>query len=253
MDSSTMPAQLKGIDPASRTNLKPGGTLDFGRFKLVNNVWGAPSDEALSSGVYLQPNGSFGWYWDRQAPKPRPGTTGILPIYPCVRVGGNPWEASKAAFRPFRVGELQSLRLDVSFRHPETPTGSHNLAYDIFLLDSDQPSAKPTIKAEVMIWILATAKQPPEQYKGDFSDGHNNYALYSWVMGDGRHYYSFVMKPASGYKARHIVDAKRLLDSLSLQPDWWVHGIELGSEVTSGTGRIEITHLVVSLNGTDYQ
>ncbi len=252
MDSNILRAQSKGIDAASRTASKPGGTLDFGHFKLVNNVWGAPPDEVLSSGVYLQPNGSFGWYWDRQAPKPRPGDARVMPIYPCVRIGGSPWEASRAAFRPFKIGELKTLRLDVSFSHPDVPTGSHNLAYDLFLLDSDQPSAKPTIKAEVMIWILATAKQPADRYKGDFSDGHNTYALYNWVMRDGRQYYSFVMKPASGYQARHLVDAKRLLDSVPLQPDWWVHGIELGTEVTSGTGRVEINHLVVSLNGTDY-
>ena len=245
-------SQVTGIDPKSTVNSKPGGTLAFDRFKLVNNVWGAPSDEALSSGIYRQPDGSFGWYWDRPAPEIRPGQTRVLPIYPCVRIGGSPWEASLTRFRPVQMGRLESLTLDVSFRHPQVPTGSHNLAYDLFFLETEQPSATPAIKAEVMIWILGTVGQPADKYKGDFSDGHNTYALYSWAMSDGRQYYAFVLKPASGYEARHVVDAKKLMDRISLRGDWWVHGIELGSEVTAGTGRIEINHLGVNLNGTEY-
>jgi len=69
----------------------------YGAYILNNNTWGAPPDEILTSGVYLNDDGTFGWYWNRQDPKTKADVNGILPIYPSLRIGGNPWEQSKLA------------------------------------------------------------------------------------------------------------------------------------------------------------
>ena len=235
----------------SATKSRPGETLELGQFRLINNVWGAPSDETLSSGVYSETDGSFGWYWDRQQPMMKSGEAHVLPIYPNVRIGGSPWEASRSAIFPVRARDIKSLTFDVSFEYPAIPTGACNLAYDIFFTETSAPSATPVIKAEVMIWILGTATEPADRYKGDFTDGHNTYALYSWAMSNGRQYYAFVMKPGSGYQARHTVDAGKLLDSVPLQPDWWMPGVELGTEVWHGTGKIQIGQFGIELNGAE--
>lgn len=245
--------QLKdGIDPMSLMNSKRGGVLDFGDRRLVNNVWGAPPDEEFSSGIYQEPEGSFGWYWDRPEPKKKLGEAQVHPIYPCVRIGGSPSEPSRSSFSPTRVKDLNSLLFDVSYSYPETPTGATNLAYDVFFMESNQPSASPAIRAEVMIWVLGTATQPADKYNGDFSDGHNTYALYSWVMANGRQYYAFLMKRPSGYEGHHTVDAKKLLDAIPLKPEWCLHGIDFGSEVWQGQGRIQIDQLSVNLNGAEF-
>lgn len=115
--------------------------------------------------------------------------------------------------------------------------------------DSDQPSSNPRIKAEVMIWIQANRKQLALTYKGDFSDGYNTYALYSWVMSDGRLYYSFIMKEEPSSQAHHTVDTKRLLNELGLDPNWYILGVELGNEVWKGSGNTEIVDFSVNLNG----
>ena len=248
-DSQTAPLAL--IDQLTVIKSKPWEQLQLGYYKLVNNVWGAPNDEGLSSGVYSEPNGSFGWYWDRPRPQAKAGESIACPIYPSVRIGGSPWEESSSRAFPVRVGDLRSLTFDVTYGYPSVPTGSDDLAYDVFFADTNQPSAKPVIKAEVMIWVRATATEPADRYVGDFSDGGNTYALYSWVMASGRQYYAFVMKPKAGYEARHVVDAKRLFDGLALQPDWWIHGIEFGSEVWQGSGKIEISQLTITLNGSE--
>lgn len=223
--------------------------LDVDLLKLTNNVWGALAGEKLDCGVYLNQNGAFGWYWSRPGPKTESGATYAKPIYPSVRIGGSPWEASSINYFPVRLADLKSLKFDVAYKYVNVPDGSFNFAYDMFLVDTDRPSRKPQIKAEVMIWIHGTAKEPPNSYKGDFSDGNNTYQLFSWVMNDGRLYYAFVMKGDLRYDGRHTVDAGRLLAALNLDPQLYVHGVELGNEIWNGSGKIEIGSFNVNVNG----
>ncbi len=227
--------------------------IESGSRRLTNNVWGAPEDETLISGVYLNYDGSFGWDWNRPDPKTKPGQTCVKPIYPSVRCGGSPWDPSNSAYFPVRLTDIKSLKLDVMYSYPSLPTGSYNLAYDMFLSDTNQPGSSPKPKAEVMIWLHSTFPQLPNTYRGDFTDGNNTYELYSFVMSDGRLYYSFAMKGQPQFQAQHTVDARRLMDNLTLDPNWYIHGVELGNEIVSGSGKIKISKLNISLNGHDVQ
>jgi hypothetical protein len=243
------PMKARGTDSVSKS--KPGTTIVFNTRTLVNNNWGAPPEEKLTSGIYLAQNNNFGWFWDRLAPREKAGIKGMLPIYPSIRIGGNPWEPSKCVHFPVRLSEVKSLNLELSYTYPTTPDGAYDLAYDMFLLDTNQPSSNPKRNAEVMIWIHQTLAPPSGCYKGDFTDGNNNYELYSYVMADGRLYFAFIMKGQPVFQAQHTVDAKKLLDLLNLDPDWYIPGIELGNEVIDGAGKIEISQLIVSLNGAN--
>jgi len=225
--------------------------IEFTSRRLTNNIWGAPDNEMLNSGVYLNPNNSFGWYWNRQEPKIKTGDTGVKPIYPSVRCGGSPWDPSNTAYFPVRLTEIKSLKLHVMYNYPVVPTGSYNLAYDIFLSDTNQPDSSPHPEAEVMIWLHATLTQSSDTYRGDFTDGINTYKLYSFVMSNGRQYYSFVLKEPSQLAAQHTVDAGRLINNLALDPNWYIHGVELGNEIVNGSGDIEISKFNVILNGHD--
>jgi hypothetical protein len=57
------------------------------------------------------------------------------------------------------------------------------------------------------------------------------------------------MKGQPQFQAQHAADAKKVLDNLAFDAGWYIHGIELGSEILSGTGKIEISKLVVNMNG----
>jgi hypothetical protein len=226
-------------------------TIEFGSRFLTNNTWGAPPDETLSSDVYLSINGNFGWRWDRMDPKVIPGNNGVQPLFPNVRIGGSPWTKSNSAYFPIQLNQVKSLTFIAAYNYPDAPTGQYNLAYDMFLTDTDLPGSSPIRKAEVMIWLHGTFTQPPSTYKGDFTDGYNTYALYSWIMPDNFLYYSFIMKGQLQLQAQHTVDAKKLLDSLNLDPIWYIPGIELGSEIVSGAGKIEISKLIINVNGNE--
>jgi hypothetical protein len=216
--------------------------------QLNNNVWGAHEDEKLYSGIYKGEGSAFGWFWDRPEPKLKAGISFLQPIYPSVRIGGSPWDKSNSSAFPIKVRDVDTFITTVSYTYPQAPAGNYDLAYDFFLLDTDQPSATPKIKAEVMVWLDGSAKQPANSYKGEFSDGYNRFGKYSWTMADGRQYYSFLIKEKSQNRVLHSVDMKRILDSLKFNPDWYIPGIELGSEVWQGTGKIEIGSLDVYMN-----
>jgi hypothetical protein len=225
----------------------PWDKLEFSGKKLVNNTWGAGPGENLTSGIFRDTGRSFGWYWERNNPVPCAGETKSKPIYPSVRIGGSPWEASTTASFPVRLGDLKTLNLDYTYL--AAPTGTFNLAYDIFLSDTNVPDANPKPQAEVMIWLQNTMLQPASSYKGEFSDGNNTFKLYSWVMSNGREYYSFVLQDQNGPSRHSSVNALQLLGNLGLDPGWYLHGIELGNEVISGSGKIAITRLAITVNG----
>jgi hypothetical protein len=226
-------------------------TIEFGSRFLTNNTWGAPPDETLTSDVYLSTNGSFGWRWDRTDPKVMPGNNGVQPLFPNVRIGGSPWTKSNSPYFPIQLNQVKSLTFFTAYNYPDAPTGQYNLAYDMFLTDTGIPGSSPVRKAEVMIWLHGTFTQPSYTYKGNFTDGYNTYALYSWMMPDNFLYCSFIMKGPIQLQAQHKADAKKLMDSLNLDPGWYITGIELGSEIVNGTGKIEISKLVVNVNGNE--
>lgn len=230
---------------------KPYEQIVTGSHALMNNVWGAPKDEVLGAGIFQNSDGTFGWYWDRSSPQKKSGEKCVLPIYPSIRIGGNRWERTRQTPFPLKLDEVRSFTLDIDYHYSAVPTGSYDLAYDIFLSEAGQSDSAPPIKAEVMVWLDGSQKQSKLHYKGDFSDGGNIFELYSWIMADGRTYYSFILKDNSSHQGHYSIDAGRLLEQLGLEPDLVIHGVEFGNEVWNGSGRIEIQQFNVNINGKE--
>jgi hypothetical protein len=226
-------------------------TIDFGSRQLINDRWGVSTGETAGSGIFYNNAGDFGWYWNRADPKPQTRTGRVQPIYPDVRIGENPPYKSNSAYFPIAMGSLKSLQLSTAFSYQTKPTGTFDLAFDMFLSDVNQAQTMGQIKAEVKIWLMATAHQPPESYRGEFSDGYNNYQLYSWTRKDGRLYSAFVLTGEPQFQMQITVDAKKLIDNLGINSNWYLYGVALGNEIWEGEGRIQISEFRVNLNGQD--
>jgi hypothetical protein len=56
------------------------------------------------------------------------------------------------------------------------------------------------------------------------------------------------LKGEQSRNSTQTVDAGKLIENLGLNPDWYIHGIELGNEVVNGTGKIEINNFTVTVN-----
>jgi hypothetical protein len=228
---------------------KPGNTIEFGSLKLVNNVWGAPAEESFTSSIFQNDDGSIGWSWDRLNPILKPGQVYPQPLYPGLRIGGSPQELSNSPIFPIRWREVHSLVLEVDYVYSRSPSGVYNLAYDIFFINSNKPGPDAQRRAEIMIWLEGNQKQPASSYQGDYSDGQNSYALYSRMLIDGRLYAAFIMKVAA--QKHHSVDARKLIDKLQLDPDWYIPGVDFGNEIWQSSGKIEIIKIKINLNGKE--
>lgn len=242
--------EMAGMSSASVKG-KAWDTISFASRSLFNNVWGKAPGETLTSEIFVRPDGGFGWLWDRPQPGMKPGHSLVHPIYPNVTVGGSPWVASKIPNFPVKVKDVTSAVYTVSYDFGENPVGRYNLAYDMFLSDTQRASRTPRPKAEVMIWVRGSAGQPEDKYKGEVGDGINIYRFYSWTMAQDRRYYAFVQKNDPGPRATHRVNVKKLLDTIAVGPDWYIPGVELGTEVWDGSGEIEIRGFRININGFD--
>lgn len=225
-------------------------TIHDGEIMLINNVWGITDKEkntnTLKSYVYVKPNGNFGWEWSRPDPKSSPSIN-VPPIYPEVVVGSTVGSSdSTTKLFPIRYGDIDSWTSDVEFQYPKVPTGQHNLAYDIYLVNSSN-----NVKFNFMIWI--TGHIDDAEYVKDISDGTNTYGYYRRNPDAGLNYgwHAFILNKQGGTTFK--VDIKKLLDQIPdrVSGNWIVQGIELGNEIYDGTGRIEINKYVTTLNGQE--
>jgi len=257
----TMPGKILDMHGASQyssTSICKCGrdqVIDLGSRRLFTNLWGAPSHENISLNencVFRSYGASFGWMWNRMDPVAS-GKNNVLPIYPSVATGTDPWGgySTSSKYLPVRIMNISSFILDVRYSYSALPSSSDsvNLAYDIWITDTDNPNPG-TPRNEVMIWLNRLNVPMPEDKRGeDVSDGYNTYTHYSY---DGN-YHAFIMnvEPSSGVKY-HKANPKKLIDYLvtkgDLSGDLWVSRIDLGSEVWKGDGKLEIQNLNVMIN-----
>lgn len=224
---------------------------------LHNNVWGATHNEQedydTKSYIYYKSDGSFGWEWHRQNPKIGDGNKFIEPIYPEVVVGSIPGKADYTTDRfPIRYGNISNWTSEINYRWIYAPTDYYNLAYDIYFLDP----AGGNKKFNVMFWIEG---HNDEESIGIVSDGINDYKHFKRTIGDGQswewHGFELINQSDVNKSSIHYkVDIKKLLENVLpnvMQDDWLVPGVELGSEVWEGSGRIEIDKYVITINNRD--
>ncbi len=225
--------------------------VDFGSWTLTNDTWGALPEEALSSGVFMNDDKTFGWYWDRANPLKKPGETYVKPIFPNARIGGTHLIESTTKTFPIKLKDIKSMTFDVAYDYLTKPTGSYNLAYEMFFTNTDRPDPNLVPRVEVMIWLEHTFPQPPNTLKGTYSDSGNSYDLNSWTMADGRDYYSFSIQKLPPLPVQHRADASNIFNQLSLDQNLYLMGIQFGNEVVEGSGRIKISQLKITLNGRE--
>jgi hypothetical protein len=237
-----------GIVGFRLTNQDSTNIITVGSRQIINNTWGAPPEEKLTTGIYLNQDKTFGWYWDRPDPMTKPEITGLQPLYPNVKVGGDIGGKSTTRSLPIKAEAIKQLQFSIDYLYVTPPTGLYNLAYQMYFANPKTAPGSQQGIVEVMIWIHYTFGQPPSAYKGIFSDGVNSYDLYSFSRIDEQ-YMAFMMKGQPGFKAQHLVDAKELLTYAAIDPNWYLYSIHLGNEILKGSGKLIINRLEINLNG----
>jgi hypothetical protein len=226
------PAHLSRTDAALLAGISPLAIT-------VRNLWGAPQNEKVDAKLYRSEN-ALGWSWSRPSPLKQSGATYVQPIYPSGRI---------VLKSPVTISDIQSFNLFADYTYTQKPTGSYNLAFDVFLRDKGK--FKDNRVSEIMVWLDWTQSQPASAFKGSVSDGSNNYDDYSWTKTNSFDYHSFLIKPKAS-PAVQTINLKALIDRIKANKDWFISEVELGTEVWNGTGAVEFSSFYVELNGDNF-
>jgi hypothetical protein len=220
---------------------------------LVNNVWNKQAARGrLQQQVFVgghDGHETVGWAW--RSPwqlVPR------VVSYPEVVCGDKPWDQPlrlSSAF-PFAVG---SRRLIVDYDVRVRATGTHNLAFTLWVV-SALPAARNLITHEIMVWIANEGQRPAGKRTATLRLGAADLDAFIEVhqgdaSGSSANQWAYVAFVARRPILHGPLDVGPLLDYLLarglLSPRHLVTSLELGSEVSEGTGLVEIADFCVTV------
>ena len=224
-------------------------TLNSGSFRAENNTWGKGTLTGWSQCIGMQ-TGEDGtlvgrWTWDW------PISGNDVKAYPEMIFGQKPGNTSTTADLPKQISSLSEVL--ISYDVSSTHTGSGNLAFDVWLTDTDNPSTwgVPPIKTEIMIWLESYGSMAPGGgWQERVSIDNTPYSIYTaknW--GDGWDYVAFFRtKPQAGPGSINLVSFLSYMKAKGLiTGQEYVASIEFGNEVVGGKGETNLNKLTVSV------
>ena len=242
-----------GVD----TYCRDWARLQNAGFLYENNVWGQGTikRENRLQCLLRRVAGSevqYGWRWQW------PRGSGEVKAYPEAIYGHKPWlSTSTTGALPRQLSEIEELSVtyDIELR----AQGRYNLAFDIWVTNSDRPT--PTaITHEIMIWVgeRADAGEPyPGKRVKRVMIGGAAYDLYvkshaEWLTEHGAPNVVYIAFNARTARLSGGINIKQFLDYLTenghLPADGYVASVELGNEVTHGSGELWLKTYEISIN-----
>jgi len=222
------------------------------KYLLINNVW----NKGKTTGPYRQKifvkndkgKSVFGWSWHWEfAPN--------VSAYPEVQFGSSPWgrpTAQNTGF-PFRV---DSKKLTVYYTIDLHADGSYNTAFEFWTI-SALPSVKKNIKHEVMIWVSKAGRAIPDGSPSEsLKVGGVTYTIYmdqdhGDASGANKNRWSIITFVAHRPVLSGPLDVSAFIDYLLqkgiMSKNEYITCLELGNEVTSGSGSTVIRDYEIKL------
>ena len=190
------------------SNSQSGSTISWGtNYSLANSATGKDYDVKSYASTVL------GWHWGWKVDKP---STGL----------------------PIRVGDRKPVRTSWDFTVSSNP-GTMNVAYDLWLHTKNTADWQDQPTDEIMIWLNRQGGAGPLGTKyGSVSLGG---AMWDIYQGDiGWKVYSFIRQANTSKASLNLDDfTQALVRRGLLSNDKYVSGIESGTEVFKGTGRLD--------------
>jgi hypothetical protein len=219
---------------------------DGERCILANNVWNRrAAGQAFEQEVFvedLKGKRTLGWRWNVTWKMRH-----TVVSYPELICGNKPWDEPVGFFRglPFHPGDRQ---LSADYNIQLRASGNYNMAFEMWAV-SALPAAPKTIRAEIMIWIANSDQQPAGTLWGTITVAGVPYDLFinehqedaSGTSGQPWIYAAFV---ARSPQLNGPLNLSAFLDDLErrgiLTDELWITNVELGNEVSEGSGITEI-------------
>ena len=222
------------------------------RYRIFNNGWNAKSSGgSFRQKIYVKDIDDkpvFGWIWKWFDNK------GAVVSYPEIQIGDSPWSGTVAdgAGFPFRIG---TKKLVVDYDVTMNASGQYNLAFEFWTISSP-PANKNKIVHEVMIWVDQSRLSPAGSLVATAPiAGHSFRIFHGGVHGDASGQNSNTWTIISLVAEKPILhgplDVGAIIDYLVkarlLDKNIYVACLELGNEVSSGSGTTEIRNYNVRL------
>jgi hypothetical protein len=222
------------------------------RYRIYNNPWNAKA----SGGNYRQKiyvkdvNGKpvFGWAWRWWDSK------GAVVSYPEIQVGDSPWAGlvSENSGFPFRIG---TKKLTVDYDIEMQASGQYNLAFEFWTISSP-PANKNKITHEVMIWVAGSRLSPAGSLVATVPLAGNTFRVFfGGVHGDdsgnSSNTWTIISLVAEKPMLHGPLDVGAIIDYLvqtrMLDKNTYVACLELGNEISVGSGKTEVRNYNVRL------
>lgn len=236
----------------AESDLDGGRIVVGGRYIVANNCWNrGAANGAGKQRIFLEDiegKKVFGWQWSWS------GMNSVV-AYPEVICGTKPWDPPAAGLipeLPFKVG---SKRMTVDFDISLKASGSYNMAFSLWAV-SKLPATSGAITHEIMIWNVDRGVTPAGSSRGALKVGDVSYDVYvspghSDASGKSSHSWTYIAFVAKRSVLRGPLDITAFTDYLTakniLDNNLYITSLELGNEVVSGTGLLEIADFNVRI------
>jgi cellulose 1,4-beta-cellobiosidase len=223
--------------------------IDVAGYQAQNNTWGKGDLTGWSQCIGLQAaeDGSImaRWTWDWL------NSGGNVKAYPEISFGQKPGGPSTSPDLPLKVNQVGSAKVTYDVYSANDSGG--NLAFDIWLTDTDNPDTfdSPPITHEIMVWLDSFGGLGPGgKFKERATIGgveYNVFVAYNW--GSGWTYVAFDrVKHQLGSGTLEMADFLEYMMANDLATgEEYMASIEFGNEVTHGTGETILNQYFISV------
>jgi len=225
------------IEPTGDSSCVDWAEFKINDFLLSNNVWGKGLETNYEQCIYYESNNNqteIGWNWDWPA-------NGNVRGYPEIIFGLKPWNTTSTS--QCLPAPINSNQITLKYSCTASAIGQWNLAYDIWLTNSITPTTE-NVTHEIMIWMHKTNSITPAGINmGTITISNENFDL--WVNenhNDSWMYLAFVSETTN---LNATLDLNAFLDYLIsneyVSADLFISGIEFGTEIFEGVGKIKLS------------
>ncbi|MFJ3516339.1 MULTISPECIES: endo-1,4-beta-glucanase [unclassified Streptomyces] len=234
--------------PAGRASAAGGcapyESIPMGKYWINNNTWGAKNGKGWSCSWDAYTSGStIGWGTNYEWS----GDPNAVKSYASSVLGWHwGWKVPQNEL-PVRLSDRKPVRTAWSFKVKESRESVYNVAYDLWLHDSDRTDWRSTPKHEVMVWLARDGGAGPLGTRRERLEiGGATWDLY---VGDiGWKVHSFVRVGNTGSANLNLDDFLQVLVRRGLvDPADYLSGVEAGTEVFTGKAQLDTTAYSVNV------
>lgn len=224
--------QIQDIDTVS---CEDWAEIMFDDYVVSNNVWNKGSITNYTQCIFREEEDGqiqFGWEWNW------PSSGWDVKSYPEIIFGHKPWSLSSTTpSLPLKISDVQSI--SITLESDLVTSGSCNLAFDIWITDTDEPS-EDVINKEIMIWLTNNELMPAGEKIATVLINEINYDLFQYFF-EGWEYLAFLAhEPTTTSSIQLELFLNTLIDFQLLEDTEFIASIELGNEIVDGAGIITI-------------